>query len=167
MVKEAAWQLVENFYDNWESVLFYDLYAASGQMAIEAISRGCTSAFAIEINRSRVQHIRTFASRENINELNVHQADALRFLKKPLPAGFETLLVYADPPYSEKDPYLKILKLFIAHCNSSDQIQRAMLLVQAPHKKYQPVTAHSEEISYNAIYTYRKQQLLSYKYSQI
>ena len=79
----------------WPRVL--DLYAGSGALGIEALSRGGTSAEFIEQDReaSRVIHANLLAA-EVDDRAHVHQAPvevALRRVRGPID------LVFADPPY--------------------------------------------------------------------
>lgn len=88
---------------------FLDLFAGSGIMALEAISRGASAAVAVEISGKAVSVISDMASRLGIS-LTARRSDAIRFL-----AGKERLqpfdIVYADPPYdyAEYDRLLESL----------------------------------------------------------
>ncbi len=80
-----------------EGARVLDLYAGTGALAIEAISRGAAWADLVEISARRVRTIR-----DNLDDLSlarqarVYQARALAALKS-LPGGYG--LVFADPPY--------------------------------------------------------------------
>lgn len=86
-----------------EGAHFLDLFAGSGAMGIEALSRGALHATFIEKNRRALAVIR-----ENLSRLNLsHQAtlisgDALFHLKRLAKKGLSFDLIYADPPYGEK-----------------------------------------------------------------
>ncbi len=74
-----------------------DLYAGSGALGIEALSRGAASATFVESDRRTAQVVR-----DNLEALGeraeVVTADALRWLESPPPeAVFD--LVLLDPPY--------------------------------------------------------------------
>lgn len=76
-----------------------DLFAGSGALGLEALSRGAASAEFVDIGASSLT-----ALKANIAELavesrcTVHRADALRFAEK-LPAGAYDLAL-ADPPWT-------------------------------------------------------------------
>jgi 16S rRNA (guanine966-N2)-methyltransferase len=74
-----------------------DLYAGSGALAIEALSRGASEAVLVDSSRDAVEAIRT-----NFRELGidgvVHRRDATKWLAGAAGGGaFD--LVFADPPY--------------------------------------------------------------------
>ena len=76
-----------------------DLFAGSGALGLEALSRGAVSATFVELNppslRALEQNIATLAVADVVT---VHRGDAIRFTER-LPAGaFD--IVLADPPYS-------------------------------------------------------------------
>ena len=87
-----------------------DLYAGSGALGLEALSRGAATADFVEINPPSLA-----ALRENIAILGVearsevHREDALRFAARLPPAAFDVAL--ADPPYTRDDAG-KLVALF-------------------------------------------------------
>lgn len=93
-IKESIFNIIQ-FDVEGRRVL--DLFAGSGQMAIEAISRGAASAVAIDSASAAVSIIR-----ENVkncgfqSEIQVMQADFKSFLKSA-PGKFD--LIFLDPPY--------------------------------------------------------------------
>jgi len=79
--------------------LFLDLYAGSGAMGIEALSRGATSAFFVENHPQALK-----ALKKNLSKVQegayLYPYDVLASLKKLHDVAFD--LVYIDPPYGEK-----------------------------------------------------------------
>lgn len=79
-----------------------DLYAGSGALGLEALSRGAASADFVELNPPSLT-----ALRENIDTLDagalatVHRGDALRFAERLGAGAYD--LAFADPPYSRED----------------------------------------------------------------
>ncbi len=79
-----------------------DLYAGSGALGIEALSRGASSAEFVELNPPSLA-----ALKENLATLElgartvVHRAEARRFAERLEPAAFD--IVFADPPYARDD----------------------------------------------------------------
>ncbi len=79
-----------------------DLYAGSGALGLEAISRGAASATFVELNPPSLRALEAnIAALGVADRATVHRGDALRFAER-LPAGsFD--LVLADPPYTRND----------------------------------------------------------------
>ena len=96
-VRESLFSIIEPHLGG-ASVL--DLFAGSGSLGIECLSRGADSATFVERDRSVLEVVRT-----NLEELELQAAsrtvrgDAIRLLKRGLPgAPFD--IVFVDPPYA-------------------------------------------------------------------
>lgn len=107
---EKLRQTVFNICQNQiQTAHFLDLFAGSGAMGIEALSRGACSATFVEKDRSALQTIR-----HNLNNLHIcHLAtilagDVFSHLKKLKERVFD--LIYLDPPY-EHNLYEKSVQL--------------------------------------------------------
>ena len=75
-----------------------DLFAGSGALGLEALSRGAASADLVEVSAAGVRAIRQNAELLGAgDELRVHRGDALRFIEKLEPRAFD--VAFADPPY--------------------------------------------------------------------
>lgn len=90
-----------------------DLFAGSGALGLEALSRGASSATFVELNppslRALEQNITTLGVGDSVT---VHRGDAMRYAER-LPAGaFDVVL--ADPPYS-MDHAARLVTLFREH----------------------------------------------------
>jgi 16S rRNA (guanine966-N2)-methyltransferase len=80
-----------------EGLRVLDLFAGSGALGIEALSRGAASATFVESDRGAAAVIR--ANLETLGEsADVAARDALAWLRSP-PAGTAFELVMLDPPY--------------------------------------------------------------------
>ena len=80
-----------------------DLYAGSGAIGIEALSRGAASATFVERSRDAAELIRGNLRRTHLEELgDVRAVDVKRFLSGADAAGPYDL-VLLDPPYEERD----------------------------------------------------------------
>lgn len=78
-----------------------DLYAGSGAIGIEALSRGAAHATFVEVARPAVAAIRTNLERTRLTEVaSVHSIDVARYLEGPSGGPFD--LVFLDPPYDER-----------------------------------------------------------------
>ena len=87
-----------------------DLFAGSGALGLEALSRGARSADFVELNGASLE-----ALRRNIEALGVephsmvHRGDAMRFAQRLAPGAYD--LVFADPPYT-RDAAAALVALF-------------------------------------------------------
>lgn len=74
-----------------------DLFAGSGALGFEALSRGASEVVMVERSASAVRQLRANAAALGETRLEIHQADALRWLER---AGRPFDLVFLDPPYA-------------------------------------------------------------------
>ena len=76
---------------------FLDLFAGSGAVGFEAVSRGAASATFVEMNPRHIAFIRSNAELLRLSP-EIVQADAFSFISSYSGSPFD--LVYADPPYA-------------------------------------------------------------------
>ncbi len=75
-----------------------DLFAGSGALGLEALSRGAASADLVEVSQAGIKAIRENAAALDAGDaVRVHRADAMRFIEKLEPGAFD--VAFADPPY--------------------------------------------------------------------
>lgn len=85
-----------------EGVRFLDLYAGSGAMGLEALSRGAAHASFVDESRDAARAIR-----ENIEKMGVQEqttllcGDCLAQLPRLAQLGKPYSIIYADPPYQK------------------------------------------------------------------
>jgi 16S rRNA (guanine(966)-N(2))-methyltransferase RsmD len=78
-----------------------DLYAGSGALGIEALSRGALHATFVELGRDALAAIRTNLQRTRLEEAaSVRGHDVLRYLDAPADEPFDLVLI--DPPYADE-----------------------------------------------------------------
>jgi 16S rRNA (guanine966-N2)-methyltransferase len=76
-----------------------DLFAGSGALGLEALSRGAASATFVELNAPSLTALRQNIAALTVDNLvTVHRGDALRYVERL--AGGEFDVALADPPYS-------------------------------------------------------------------
>jgi 16S rRNA (guanine(966)-N(2))-methyltransferase RsmD len=95
-VRAAVFNLLGQFFDGG-AVL--DLYAGTGAMALEAISRGCARATCVEADRRAVELLRRNAEGLGFTDRVEVRHGRVEALARRLPAGFA--LAFVDPPYAE------------------------------------------------------------------
>jgi 16S rRNA (guanine966-N2)-methyltransferase len=77
-----------------------DLFAGSGALGLEALSRGAASADCVEASAAGVRAIRENADLLGAGgALVVHRADAIRFIARLDAARYD--VAFADPPYDQ------------------------------------------------------------------
>ena len=76
-----------------------DLFAGSGALGIEALSRGAASALFVEEDRQSIAAIEKNLAKTKL-EGRVRQQDAFEFLKRSAPTE-KFGIIFADPPYEK------------------------------------------------------------------
>lgn len=93
--KENIFNVIENIEDiEGEDVL--DLFAGTGAISLEFLSRGARSVTSVEMASTQANFIRTVKEKLGDDALRVIRGDAFKFLdsaKRPFD------IVFADPPY--------------------------------------------------------------------
>ncbi|KXU39276.1 16S rRNA (guanine(966)-N(2))-methyltransferase RsmD [Ventosimonas gracilis] len=90
---------------NWLAVpivgaLVLDVFAGSGALTVEALSRGAKRVLALDNNRIACAVIREHIKRLNCSgQIELHQADALHFLRDKTHNPFDIVLL--DPPFNQ------------------------------------------------------------------
>lgn len=76
-----------------------DLFAGSGALGLEALSRGAATCDFVEIAQPSLRAIRENAETLGATpaEMVVHRTDAIRFAQKLAPRAYD--IAFADPPY--------------------------------------------------------------------
>jgi 16S rRNA (guanine966-N2)-methyltransferase len=87
-----------------------DLYAGSGALGLEALSRGARSAEFVELNAASLDALRANIEALGVGDrVRVHRGDALRFAGGLEPGAYD--LAFADPPYGH-DAAARLVALF-------------------------------------------------------
>jgi 16S rRNA (guanine(966)-N(2))-methyltransferase RsmD len=94
-----------------EDSLFVDLYAGTGAIGIEAVSRGARLAILVEAHAATAR-----LTCENLESLGIRgsaeviQADAIQALDKLAARHLMADFVFLDPPYKDAGEHLKVLE---------------------------------------------------------
>ena len=95
-VKEAVFSMIQFDVEN-RNVL--DLFAGSGQMALEALSRGASFATLVDKSRDAIKIITENAKKSKLDSsCAIYQSDYLDFMKRFSGQKFD--IVFLDPPYA-------------------------------------------------------------------
>lgn len=145
-VKEAIFSRIGPYFTGG-AVL--DLFAGTGSLGIEALSRGMETGVFIDIDRKAVEVVRTNLQRARLEQAaEVYQNDARRALSILSKRGLSFDLVFFDPPYrmAEMEYFvmqlqrLKLLRpgahIVIEHRASIDYMERIGEAVQTRCLRY-------------------------------
>jgi 16S rRNA (guanine966-N2)-methyltransferase len=87
-----------------------DLFAGSGALGLEALSRGASEATFVELSPASLQALRANIETLGVGDrVMVHRGDALRFAEGLAPAAYD--VAFADPPYTN-DAADRVVALF-------------------------------------------------------
>jgi 16S rRNA (guanine(966)-N(2))-methyltransferase RsmD len=94
-----------------EDSLFIDLFAGTGAVGIEAISRGAREAFFVESNPKAIRLIRdNFSALKISTNVELIETDAVHGLEKIAARRLVANFIFLDPPYAETDQYSEVLE---------------------------------------------------------
>ena len=96
LAKEGLFNILNNLID-FEELTVLDMFAGTGSISFEFISRGAKEVFAVDSNYRCVSFIEKTADELNTGNLHAIQAEAFSFLKN---ARTKFSLIFADPPYN-------------------------------------------------------------------
>ena len=101
---------------NWlapyvEGAKVLDLFAGSGALFLEALSRGAGSALALDLNPAAVNSLRSHLLTLQCDNGQLQQTDALAYLQHSATIAFD--LVFLDPPFNQD--------LLLPACNLLEQ----------------------------------------------
>lgn len=100
VLKESLFSVIESHLV-FANINVLDLFAGSGQMSWEALSRGARAATLVDSSASVCRHLRAVAIDLGFNNsVTIVRADALGFVHNSVHSAFE--LVFVDPPYALK-----------------------------------------------------------------
>jgi 16S rRNA (guanine966-N2)-methyltransferase len=98
-VREALFSAVESSLGSLVGLRFLDLYAGSGAVGLEALSRGAFAATFVEQDRRTADLIRANARSVGLPAAEVVSAAVARHLAGGPAAAYD--VVFLDPPYSQ------------------------------------------------------------------
>lgn len=109
--KEALFSIVG---PDIEGARVLDLFAGSGQIALEALSRGAGHAILCEMDRAALKAL--FSNLEKTrtsDQVRVFTYDARRLVKKLVKEGYSFDFIYLDPPWRELSSVLEVINNYL------------------------------------------------------
>ncbi|TDU64572.1 16S rRNA (guanine966-N2)-methyltransferase [Prosthecobacter fusiformis] len=98
-VKQAIFNMLGELVDGARVL---DVFAGSGALGLECLSRGAASALLIEQDRAACEVIRKNITKTRLENAAVRQGDVFKVLPQLAEQGGIYDLVFADPPYANK-----------------------------------------------------------------
>ena len=93
--KEGLFNLLNNRID-FEGIDVLDLFAGTGSISIEFVSRDCKSVISIELNERHNAFIRKVCTELRITNLSLIKTDVFKFIDS---CHTQFDMIFADPPY--------------------------------------------------------------------
>lgn len=93
--RENIFNVLENLRD-FEGLTALDLFAGTGAISLEFLSRGCSRVVAVEMAHTQANFIRSVKSKLNAEGLTVVKGDVFKFIEN---CSEKFDFIFADPPY--------------------------------------------------------------------
>jgi 16S rRNA (guanine(966)-N(2))-methyltransferase RsmD len=141
--------------------MFLDLYAGTGAVGLEALSRGAERVFFVESSPVRSKAIMGYLGKLGLeSKAAVYQETTEVFLKRAMRTGIKFDIIFADPPYLS-DEIVKVLPS-VAECDILKEGGR--MLVEHSSKKVLP--EHMHDIKRIKNYKYGDTMITLYRKEQ-
>lgn len=93
--KENLFNILANYID-FENLNVLDLFAGTGSIGFEFLSRGVSKVTSVERNIKHLQFLKKISKELEVNNIKIVKADVFRFLEK---TQEKYDIIFADPPY--------------------------------------------------------------------
>uniref|UniRef100_A0AB33J5N2 RsmD family RNA methyltransferase n=1 Tax=Prevotella sp. GTC17254 TaxID=3236794 RepID=A0AB33J5N2_9BACT len=97
--KENIFNVMQGYLD-FEDACALDLFAGTGSISLELVSRGCRQVVSVEADRDHANFIRQCFQKLGTDKNILVRGDVFRFVKK---CHQQFDFIFADPPYSLPD----------------------------------------------------------------
>ena len=94
--KEALFNILRTQFEIEDSKVL-DLFAGTGNMSYEFVSRGASSCVSVDENSSCIKFIQKSAKEWNLKQLKIFRSEVFTFLKRTK-GPYD--IIFADPPYN-------------------------------------------------------------------
>ena len=150
-LREGLFNILSALAD-FESMIFLDLYAGTGALGLEALSRGAKKVIFIEASRKNMsvlkQNIESISPEQNCFELT--QDSSVQWLSGFADPGYPCV-VFLDPPFSGNEyelilnklnvlPSVRAGSLIVVESNQAREILFPEDLLLVKHRRYGSVT---------------------------
>lgn len=139
LAKEGLFNALDNII-NIEGKTIVDLFAGTGNIGIEFLSRGAASLQSVDANAANITFMKNIQKELNINTWEITKSDALSFIRKMLHAD----VLFADPPYH----YTQLHQLVNDVAKSGWFLQNNTVFI----------LEHSDKLVFDAKYLFLKKQ---------
>ncbi len=96
MSRESLFNILNNYVE-FEECAVMDLFAGTGAVSMEFVSRGAREVTSVDINAQCTDFIKQCAQQFGVKNIHVVRADVFDLLKR---ANRQFDIVFADPPYA-------------------------------------------------------------------
>ncbi len=96
MARESLFNILNNYVDYEESTVM-DLFAGTGAVSFEFVSRGAKDVTSVDSNSQCIDFIKSSAAHFGVNNLRAVRSDVFDLLKR---AYKQFDIIFADPPYA-------------------------------------------------------------------
>lgn len=153
-VRQAIFNILAG---NIEGSSFLDLYAGTGAVGIEALSRGAGHVVFVEDNPARISIIKDLLEKFGfIGRASVVKAQAVSFLRKST-GSFD--IIFLDPPYATDE-----LALSLPIIDESMLVRKEGIVI-AEHSSKKALTCPLKNLMLRKSYRYGDTALTLYEYS--
>ena len=154
MVKESLFNII-NFHIQGSEIL--DLFSGTGNLSIEAISRGAKSVVSVDSNQKSVDVIKKNIEKFNLEDsISVYKQDVFKFLKT-CDRKFD--IVFVDPPFTKKISD----KILTAVSNSNVAKRGCLITIQV--SKHDSIKESYKNLSQISKKTYSDKFLVVFKHN--
>ena len=123
-VKGAIFSIIG---EDLQGKTFVDLFSGSGQIGIEALSRGASLVLFNERDRFRFEFIKDFLTKNRLLDrvilLNIDAKSAVKHI------GVRADFIFIDPPYNKDNGKTDIYNRMISHITESDLLHEDSIII--------------------------------------
>jgi 16S rRNA (guanine966-N2)-methyltransferase len=127
MIKEALFNILSaKVLDS----IFLDLYAGSGSVGIEALSRGAAKAVFVDNDHQAIKVLHQNLAKCGLQG-EVYRSDVFDFLKRAVRNKLTFDIIYADPPFTQSSLFERTL-----HSLDNDELLNSggVIIIRVPRK---------------------------------
>ena len=145
-VKEAIFSMIGPYFDGG---IVLDLFAGTGGLGIEALSRGMDQAIFVDTNQESIRVVRHNLSVTNLSEQSeVYRNDAQRALKALIKRNLTFHLVMIDPPYK-----MRVIESIIQLLHNGNLLNhKAIIVCEHDSKVELPLEIADIRVIRNTVY---------------